>query len=328
MKNRIIEYDIVRFLAITLVFTLHFTSSSIRNSNLIYDFDNSYFKYFGFGVKLFFTLSAFLMSYKLDSDNVSSTKYLIKRIKRILPAHILIFTVLSVFIFSLSFRADIIRFITGIFLVDQFFFLDFNTLNPVIWSLEVELQFYFLIYLTLLIREKLGIVLRPLSLAIFMLVIFLLFAELYQNRTLLNYSIYFSFGFLLYVIEKYIFIAKSIMFDILFVSSLISIPILLDSNLTYLLKEFFAALFTMSIIFSSKRIYFLRKIFVNKLTLSVGISSYSFYLLHFAFIEGYLSFIAPIINLNFYIDYIITFSFVAFVSFLSFKVVELNKLFK
>ena len=34
MKNRIIEYDIVRFLGVALVFTLHFTSSSIRNLDL------------------------------------------------------------------------------------------------------------------------------------------------------------------------------------------------------------------------------------------------------------------------------------------------------
>ena len=178
MKNRIIEYDIVRFLAITLVFTLHFTSSAIRNLDLILDFDQSYIKYFGFGVKLFFTLSAFLMSYKLDSLDVKPNKYLIRRIKRILPTHVLIFTILFLLAISLRSSPEIIRFISGVFLVDQVFFTDFNIINPIIWSLEVELQFYFIIYVLLLIRKKLGIIIKPFAIGVFMLIIFLFFSDL------------------------------------------------------------------------------------------------------------------------------------------------------
>ena len=177
MKNRIIEYDIVRFLAITLVFTLHFTSSAIRNSQLIFDFDQSHIKYFGFGVKLFFTLSAFLMSYKLDSLEVKPNKYLIRRIKRILPTHILIFIILFLSTVYLKSSPEIIRFINGIFLVDQIFFTNFNNINPVIWSLEVELQFYIIIYLALLIRKQLGIVITPFVIGLFMLLIFMFFSD-------------------------------------------------------------------------------------------------------------------------------------------------------
>ena len=149
------EYDVVRFLAITLVFTLHFTSSAIRNADLALDFDESYIKYFGFGVKLFFTLSAFLMSYKLDSLDVKPNNYIVGRIKRILPTHILIFTILFLSATILRSSPEIIRFISGIFLVDQVFFTNFNMINPIIWSLEVELQFYFIIYVLLLIRKNL-----------------------------------------------------------------------------------------------------------------------------------------------------------------------------
>ena len=328
MKNRIIEYDIVRFLAITLVFTLHFTSSAIRNLDLILDFDQSYIKYFGFGVKLFFTLSAFLMSYKLDSLDVKPNKYLIRRIKRILPTHVLIFTILFLLAISLRSSPEIIRFISGVFLVDQVFFTDFNIINPIIWSLEVELQFYFIIYVLLLIKKKLGIIIKPFAIGVFMLIIFLFFSDLYENRTLLNYSIYFSFGFFLYEIEKKISVVKSLIFDLSFLTSIIAIPLILDSNLSILIKDLFAALFTGIIIFSSLRINFLRKILVNKITLSIGLSSYSFYLLHFAFLEGYLRFVSPIFEFNFYVDYVIIFSFVSFFSYLSYKFVELNKIFK
>ncbi|MAW08505.1 MAG: hypothetical protein CME61_09545 [Halobacteriovoraceae bacterium] len=328
MKNRIIEYDIVRFLAITLVFTLHFTSSAIRNSQLIFDFDQSHIKYFGFGVKLFFTLSAFLMSYKLDSLEVKPNKYLIRRIKRILPTHILIFIILFLSTVYLKSSPEIIRFINGIFLVDQIFFTNFNNINPVIWSLEVELQFYIIIYLALLIRKQLGIVITPFVIGLFMLLIFMFFSDLYENRTLLNYSIFFSFGFFLYEIEKKITVFRSIIFDLSFLISIIAIPYILDSDLSILLKEFLAALFTGIIIFSSIRIKFLSKILVNKITLSVGLSSYSFYLIHFAFIEGYLRFISPIFEFNFYKDYVIVFGLVSFFSYLSYKFVELNKIFK
>jgi peptidoglycan/LPS O-acetylase OafA/YrhL len=328
MKNRIIEYDIVRFLAITLVFTLHFTSSAIRNLDLILDFDQSYIKYFGFGVKLFFTLSAFLMSYKLDSLDVKPNKYIIRRIKRILPTHVLIFTILFLLAISLKLSPEIIRFISGVFLVDQVFFIDFNIINPIIWSLEVELQFYFIIYVLLLIRKKLDIIIKPFATGVFMLIIFLFFSDLYENRTLLNYSIYFSFGFFLYEIEKKISVVKSLIFDLSFLTSIIAIPFILDSNLSILIKDLLAALFTGIIIFSSIRINFLRKILVNNIILSIGLSSYSFYLLHFAFLEGYLRFVSPIFQFNFYVDYVIIFGLVSFFSYLSYKFVELNKIFK
>ena len=328
MKNRIIEYDIVRFLAITLVFTLHFTSSAIRNLDLILDFDQSYIKYFGFGVKLFFTLSAFLMSYKLDSIDVKPNNYIIGRIKRIFPIHFLIFTILFLLAVCLNSSPEIIRFISGIFLVDQVFFTNFNMINPIIWSLEVELQFYFVIYLLLLIRKNLGIIIKPFAMGVFMLLIFLFFSDLYENRTLLNYSIYFSFGFFLYEIEKKISVVKSLIFDLSFLTSIIAIPLILDSNLSILIKDLFAALFTGIIIFSSLRIKFFRKILVNTITLSIGLSSYSFYLLHFAFLEGYLRFVSPIFEFNFYVDYVIVFSLVSFFSYLSYKFVELNKIFK
>ena len=328
MKNRIIEYDIVRFLAITLVFTLHFTSSAIRNADLALDFDESYIKYFGFGVKLFFTLSAFLMSYKLDSLDVKPNNYIVGRIKRILPTHILIFTILFLSATILRSSPEIIRFISGIFLVDQVFFTNFNMINPIIWSLEVELQFYFVIYLLLLIRKNLGIIIKPFAMGVVMLLIFLVFSDLYENRTLLNYSIYFSFGFFLYEIEKKISVTKSLIFDLSFLISIIVIPFILDSNLSILVKNLSAALFTGIIIFSSLRIKFFRKILVNTITLSIGLSSYSFYLLHFAFLEGYLRFVSPIFEFNFYVDYVIIFSFVSFFSYLSYKFVELNKIFK
>ena len=67
------------------------------------------------------------------------------------------------FLLAISLRSspEIIRFISGVFLVDQVFFTDFNIINPIIWSLEVELQFYFIIYVLLLIRKKLGIIIKP-----------------------------------------------------------------------------------------------------------------------------------------------------------------------
>lgn len=328
MKNRIMEYDVVRFLAITLVFSLHFTSSAIRNLDLTLDFNETYVKYFGFGVKLFFTLSAFLMSYKLDSIDVKPNNYIIGRIKRIFPIHVLIFTILFLLAVCLNSSPEIIRFISGIFLVDQVFFTNFNIINPIIWSLEVELQFYFIIYLLLLIRKKLGIIIKPFEIGVIMLLIFLFFSDLYEKRTILNYSIYFSFGFFLYEIEKKISVIKSFIFDLSFLISVIAIPLILDSTLSILVKHLFASLFTGIIIFSSLRIKFLRKILLNKLTLSIGLSSYSFYLLHFAFLEGYLRFISPIFKFSFYVDYVIVFSFVSFFSYLSYKFVELNKLFK
>lgn len=328
MKNRIIEYDIVRFIAITLVFTLHFTSSAIRNSELSLDFEASYIKYFGFGVKLFFTLSAFLMSYKLDSLDVKPNNYLVGRIKRILPTHILFFSILFLSAIGLGSSPEIIRFISGIFLIDQVFFTNFNIINPVIWSLEVELQFYFVIYLLLLMRKYSGIVIRPFAMGVVMFLIFLLCSDLYENRTLLNYSIYFSFGFFLYELEKKFAVKKSLIFDLSFLISIISIPFILDSSLSILIKNITAALFTGIIIFSSLRIRYLRKVLVNKIILLIGLSSYSFYLLHFAILEGYLRYASPVFEFHVYLDYVIAFSLVSFFSYLSYKFVELNKIFK
>ena len=162
---------------------------------------------------------------------------------------------------------------------------------------------------------------------IFMLLISLFFSDLYENRTLLNYSIYFSVGFFLYELEKIIPVAKSLIFDLAFLISIIGIPFILDSNLSILVKNSSAALLSGMIIFSSLRIKILRAILSNKITLTVGLSSYSFYLLHFALLEGYLRFVSPILEFNFYVNYVIVFCLVSLFSYFSYKFIELNKLF-
>lgn len=325
MKNRVVEYDIVRFVAITLVFTLHFTSSAIRNSALNFDLDDSYIKYFGFGVKLFFTLSALLMAHKLDLADARPNYFLSRRIKRILPTHSLVFVFLFVVTLIFSIPVEIKRFISGVFLIDQLFYTEFNAINPVIWSLEVEIQFYFLIYILLLLKAHFEVNLRPGNTGVIMFIVFLLFSDASEHRTLVSYSVYFAFGLLLYEAEKKYDANKSAKFDALFMSSIVAVPVILDSELNIIAKEIMSALLTSIIIYSSTRLNILRVFLERRFIINIGLSSYSFYLLHFAIIEGYFRLLAPVLQWPILADYILIFASVFVSSFVCYKYVEINK---
>ncbi len=148
MKSRNITLDILRCFAVMLVIFFHFNFQTAH-----IPFWNDIILEGGqLGVNIFFIISGILISYpflKQNKENgtlYSIKKYTIKRLLRIIP----LFWISSVFLFLI--RNHIHNYYEGNYqftwkeVIQNLFFIsdNFRVLNPVIWTLRIEMLFYIL----------------------------------------------------------------------------------------------------------------------------------------------------------------------------------------
>ena len=156
-NDRLYAIDALRGIAVLLVCWFHFTQS-----NSMFLAEDSLIKLsgkYGFvGVDIFFVISGFILTHVLLSVNYNSKlfhKFLLHRLIRLEPpylASIIIILLLNYiasfwpqfnglepmsYISNIGYLFSHIGYLTG--------FLGFSWLNPVYWSLAIELQFYILI---------------------------------------------------------------------------------------------------------------------------------------------------------------------------------------
>lgn len=119
------------------------------------------------GVDMFFVISGFLMVQAFESKNKSLIKFYESRIKRILPLYTFILAATLIFfpwVMLDSERWDYYQglFASAIFLPNVFYYLELGYFNPDalaqpllhLWSLGVEIQYYFLFPLVYLLCQK------------------------------------------------------------------------------------------------------------------------------------------------------------------------------
>ncbi len=99
------------------------------------------------GVIIFFTLSGFILSLPFAKGNTafSYKQYLGRRLTRLEPPFIFwmsCFALVLLIQSSLSFRVISEHWLSSIFYVHTLVYQDFSIINPVAWSLEVEIQYY------------------------------------------------------------------------------------------------------------------------------------------------------------------------------------------
>jgi peptidoglycan/LPS O-acetylase OafA/YrhL len=123
------------------------------------------------GVKVFFAISGYILAvpflkyYVLEEKRVDLKKYFIRRLTRLEPPYII---TLIIFLFahlitsSESFYALMKSFFASIFYLHGAIFNAPSKINPVAWSLEVEVQFYiimpfFIILIASIIKKRFSI---------------------------------------------------------------------------------------------------------------------------------------------------------------------------
>lgn len=150
------ELEGLRFLAILPVVIQHCVERWYKNAytpgaSAVSDALINYCLGGGVGVYLFYAISGFILPLpfavkRLSAMPMSSLKvYFMRRLTRLEPPYILVMLLLAlaaILLHKMTTGESLGYFFTGITYSSTLVYKHFNTLNPVIWSLEVEIQFY------------------------------------------------------------------------------------------------------------------------------------------------------------------------------------------
>ncbi|MGL5256617.1 MAG: acyltransferase family protein [Proteocatella sp.] len=151
-KNNIGELDGLRGIAVLMVFIYHVLGSIGTSSLGVLGHNIMPLLMWGhMGVNLFYILSGFLLFLPFakayyTSAEIDLKEYFTKRALRILPAYYFYIIVHTLLINSQLISADGIKILLGnMFFLQNFKILNLQTINPVTWTLVVEVQFYILL---------------------------------------------------------------------------------------------------------------------------------------------------------------------------------------
>lgn len=261
------------------------------------------------GVDLFFVISGYLMTSIIyeqsKNNNFSFKKFILKRIRRIFPAILFICIISLPFIYFHIMPKDLIEqiksILSSIFFFSNFFYsyisqeyaAESSLLKPFIhtWSLSVEMQFYIILPLIIVLVIK-----KDLSLFKTFLILIIIFfiCSLFSNIYFQDLNFYnsisrlweFLFGGLVYLIQKKNFKINQ---NNSFINSLIILSfftiifyfIIFDTDLffkTWLLIPF---VLCSGILIFFKENNLMNKLFNLNLISYIGKISYSLYLTHF-----------------------------------------------
>ena len=184
-SSRIFGLDVLRGVAVLLVFTLHYFSLS-QTRGFCY---TNYIKYFGLGVDMFFALSGFLLLPKIFQ--ISPIRFLKKRVNRIVPAFLIVHGLCLVFSGLFRMNTTIVDLSSFLF-IQQVLSTEFNHINPVTWSLEIEWQFYLLIALGSKLKNRFRS--SAMLVIIYFGSIYFLSLEMDHGRNIFFYAHYFILG--------------------------------------------------------------------------------------------------------------------------------------
>ena len=210
-SGNIIKYiDGLRFIAIVSVFICHFLANhevnfpEIKEHGYIYPFFGNGIGHTG--VFLFFGISGFILSlpflkqYVYGGRKVSIKDYFLRRLTRLEPpyiVHLVLFLFISTVLGTKSIQELFPNFLASLFYVHNIVFSEerYPLINIVLWTLEIEVQFYILAPLLSLGIFKLPKwVRRALMLGIIVLWPLLGINTGFHN--ILNYLHFFIIGFL------------------------------------------------------------------------------------------------------------------------------------
>jgi peptidoglycan/LPS O-acetylase OafA/YrhL len=294
LSKRIYSIDLLRFIAAFSVLMFHYTFYGRVSGNNLLEVPelSSVSKYGYFGVHLFFIISGFVILLSIQKNSIS--KFIKSRITRLYPAYW--FCLLLTFSFILFFggnyfKATFSQFAVNITMFNSFF--GIANIDGVYWSLQVEIIFYLLIFLYLILKKKFksitddGFIYLWLILSFFPFVIDFdsnIILKLIRFILIFKYSSFFIAGMLFYKIFKNNKLKyKLLLIPTLFLSILSALDSINKMSLDY--NSNFSSFVTISLIVSFYVLFYLittRVIeFINKpIYLKIGLLTYPLYLIH------------------------------------------------
>lgn len=159
-RSLIQEIDGFRFFAIGTVLLYHLNTHVSRTLSdsgvIVLTHDNGLMSVISkgsLGVDVFFAISGFILAlpfarHHLFNENpVSLRAYYVKRLTRLEPPYVVslvLFLLVHLFILHENFGNIFPHFLASLFYLHSIVYDAWSTINPVTWSLEVEVQFYLL----------------------------------------------------------------------------------------------------------------------------------------------------------------------------------------
>lgn len=344
------EVDGLRFLAIFPVVVQHISERMMRQSIINfqpgreYDF-TLYLTNRGFiGVYIFFILSGFILgmpfaSHYLHGDRkVSLRAYFWRRLTRLEPPYIIVMTIgaIALVIMGMYSAGEMFpHYLASIVYLHSILFQTWSYINPPVWSLEIEVQFYilapFLALLFFRVRDK---VRR--RIAFIVVIIAMMIAQQYMRAvlditrlTILGHLHLFLIGFILvdiYLTEWKQGIPKSIFFDLLSIAGLIS-AILIWSWDHHFINRLGFAISLFVLVYSVFRATWVNGLVTLPWITAIGGMCYTIYLIHLPLIEFFIRITKYIVvtdslTVNFIIQFCLISPFVLLFSIIFFLAIE------
>lgn len=159
--------DLLRLLLASSVLIIH--AAYINPQPILQELSNLIFSFSSRAVSTFFVLSGFLVYMSLEKSS-STLVYIRKRVLRIYPAYIVLIIVscvAGIFLTNLSIK-NYFNFQLFKYLASNLFFLNFltpqlpgvtfesptNVVNGALWTLKIEVMFYFFVYFIYFLNRK------------------------------------------------------------------------------------------------------------------------------------------------------------------------------
>ncbi len=312
------------------------------------------------GVDIFFVISGYLITkifyQDYNNNNFNFFEFLTKRVKRLLPALIVVLLLVLIASFYILSPTDYVKIsksaLTSFFFISNFYYWSesnyFDQINEFkslvhTWSLGIEMSFYLLIPIILILLKKFTQKIKFFTISFFLVLTIIIsyylnskgpvienssfggiFYGKYISDTLfylIPFRLYeFFFGVSLYYLPKNNFenVYKQLFFILGIVLILISLFII-RPNLELQIIYTIPCLLGSALIIYFKDAKYLNLIVKNKISIFLGLISYSLYLIHW-----------PVITLYKYIkveklivsEKIIILLLSIFLSFLSLKIIE------
>ncbi|MEJ0031882.1 MAG: acyltransferase [Bacteroidota bacterium] len=214
----ITEVDGLRFLAIAPVVVQHLAERIERRSPVTFipgterDFAAFMTDRGSVGVYLFFVISGFILGMPFAAHYLSGAKkvniksYFWRRLTRLEPPYLIVITLISLYLFVTGARAinDLLpHYLATITYTHSLIYKNWSYINPPVWTLEIEVQFYILAPLLAISFFRISSTTkRRLVLGGFILVVMLLQQQFrffvgHTSFTILAHLHYFLMGFVL-----------------------------------------------------------------------------------------------------------------------------------
>jgi peptidoglycan/LPS O-acetylase OafA/YrhL len=298
------EIDGLRFIAILVVYLYHLSGYVLEKDGIFTGNPGAgavarIMSHGHYGVQLFFVISGFILAmpfashYLIGSKPVSLRSYFLRRLTRLEPPYVismLLFAVLMIVYVGVNASYVWPRLAASLLYIHNFVYGGGSAINPVAWSLEVEIQFYILVPLLarlfaiqdLRVRRTTIVALIVIALA---MQAFVMPDTLRFTRSILNNIQFFLCGFLLaevYLLEWRSAPGLSPQWDIV---SLIGWPsLLLVWEYPHLSRWLFPPM-ALCLYFAAFRGRWSRAFFANPWIMTIGGMCYTIYLLHYQIIS-------------------------------------------